>query len=61
MRPIAKLVIKAKAYVTFRSLAKENMINTDEAKILLTAGKLTKNDISLLKKSDIKHIKLTFN
>ncbi|MFT6917479.1 MAG: HD-like signal output (HDOD) protein [Cognaticolwellia sp.] len=61
MCPIAKLVVKTKAYVTFRSLAKEDLINTDEAKILLTAGKLTKNDITLLKKSDIKHIKLTFN
>ena len=61
MCPIAKLVAKAKVYVTFRSLTKEDLINTDEAKILLTAGKLTKNDMTLLKKSDIKHIKLTFN
>ena len=61
MCPIAKLVTKAKVYVTFRSLAKEDLINTDEAKILLTTGKLTKNDITLLKKSDINHIKLTFN
>ncbi|TWX65161.1 HDOD domain-containing protein [Colwellia sp. C1TZA3] len=61
MCPIAKLVTKARAYVTFRNLAKEDLISTDEAKILLTAGQLTKNDIALLKKSDIDHIKLAFN
>jgi HD-like signal output (HDOD) protein len=61
MCPIAKLVTKAKAYVAFRSLAKADLISTDEAKILLTAGQLTKNDIALLKKSDIDHIKLIFN
>ena len=61
MCPIAKLVTKAKAYVAFRSLAKEDLITTAEAKILLSAGKLTASDIALLKKSDIDHIKLTFN
>jgi HD-like signal output (HDOD) protein len=61
MCPIAKLVTKAKAYIAFRSLAKEDLIAPDEAKILLTAGQLTKADISLLKKSDIDHIKLNFN
>ncbi len=61
MCPIAKLVTKAKAYVAFRSLAKEDLINSDEAKTLLIAGQLTKNDIALLKKSDIDHIKLIFN
>jgi HD-like signal output (HDOD) protein len=61
MCPIAKIVTKAKAYSAFRCLAKEDLISTDEAKILLTAGQLTKNDIALLKKSDIDHIKLIFN
>jgi HD-like signal output (HDOD) protein len=61
MCPIAKLVTKAKAYVAFRSLAKAELISTDEAKILLTAGQLTNKDIALLKKSDIDHIKLIFN
>jgi HD-like signal output (HDOD) protein len=61
MCPIAKLVTKAKTYVTFRSLAKEDLINTDEAKILLAAGKLTKSELSLLKKSNINHMKLNFN
>ena len=61
MCPIAKLVTKAKAYVAFRSLAKEDLISTEEAKILLMAGRLTKTDIGLLKKSDIDHIKLIFN
>jgi hypothetical protein len=61
MCPIAKVVVKAKSYVTFRSLAKEDLITTDEAKTLLTAGKLNAKDIALLKKSDIDHIKLIFN
>ena len=34
MCPIAKLVTKAKAYVAFRSLAKEDLITPDEAKTL---------------------------
>ena len=61
MCPLAKLVTKAKTYVTFRSLAKEDLINTAEAKSLLMAGQLTTKDIALLKKSDIDHIKLNFN
>ena len=61
MCPIAKIVTKAKAYIAFRSLAKENLISADEAKILLSAGQLTTDNIALLKKSDIDHIKLIFN
>ena len=37
MCPLAKLVTKAKAYVAFRSLAKEDLIDPDEAKALLSA------------------------
>lgn len=61
MHPIAQLVAKAKAYVAFRSLAKEDLISTDEAKLLLSKVRLTPADIALLKKSDIDHIKLKFN
>jgi len=61
MHPIAKLVIKAKAYVAFRSLAKEDLINNDEAKALLSAARLMQKDVTLLKKTDIDHIKLKFN
>ena len=60
MCPLAQLIAKAKAYVTFRSLAKEELIEGDEAKSLLSAVKLTPAEISLLKKSDIDHIKLNF-
>lgn len=60
MSSLAKLVIKAKAYVAFRSLAKEDLIEKDEAKRLLGTAKLTTADINLLKKSDIDHIKLNF-
>jgi len=61
MHPVAQLVAKAKAYVAFRSLAKEELINSDESKQLLSAVNLTAAEITLLKKSDIDHIKLNFN
>jgi hypothetical protein len=61
MHPIAQLVAKSKAYVVFRSLAKEDLISTDEAKLFLSKVRLTPADITLLKKSDIDHIKLNFN
>ncbi|WP_448567163.1 HDOD domain-containing protein [Thalassotalea ganghwensis] len=60
MHPIAQLVAKATAYVMFRSLAKEELISSQEAKLLLGSVKLQPNDISLLKRSDIDHIKLNF-
>ncbi len=60
MSPIAKLVVKARAYVAFRSLAKDELITNDEAKILLSSAKLKQKEIALLKKSDIDHIKLIF-
>ncbi len=61
MHPIAKIVAKAKAYVAFRALAKEELIDDNESKALLSAVNLTPAEISLLKKTDIDHIKLTFN
>jgi len=61
MTLIARIVVKAKAYVAFRSLAKEELIDGDESKVLLSAAKLVSKDIVLLKKSDIDHIKLNFN
>jgi len=61
MHPIAQLIAKAKAYVAFRSLAKEELINSDESKLLLSAVNLTAAEITLLKKSDIDHIKLNFS
>lgn len=61
MHPVAQMVAKAKAYIAFRSLAKESLISSDESRALLGAVKLTAADITLLKKSDIDHIKLIFN
>jgi len=61
MHPIAKIVAKAKTYVAFRALAKEDLINSDESKQFLSAANLTAAEITLLKKSDIDHIKLNFN
>jgi len=60
MSPIAKVVAKAKTYVMFRSLAKEDLISKDETKRLLSAVKMSASNISLLNKSDIDHIKLIF-
>jgi len=61
MSPIAQLVAKAKAYVTFRALAKDNLLTSDEAKLLFSSVNLSTNEITLLKKSDIDHIKLNFS
>ncbi|WP_286234585.1 HDOD domain-containing protein [Thalassotalea sediminis] len=61
MTDIAKLVAKAKAYVMYRNLAADEMISSSEAKSLLSSVKLTKAEIAHLKKTDIDHIKLTFN
>jgi len=61
MSAIAQLIAKAKAYVCFRSLAKESLINKDETKALLAQVQLTTADIALLKRSDIDHIKLNFS
>lgn len=61
MCPIAQLVTKAKVYVTYRNLAKAKLINDEEKTILFEAAKLSEKEVTLLKKSDIDHIKLKFN
>jgi len=61
MHPIAQIIVKAQAYVAFRSLAKEGLITSEEAKLLFMAAKLNNEEIALLKKSDIDHLKLKFN
>lgn len=61
MCPIAQIVAKAKAFVAFRSLAKDDLIDADETKALLSSVKLSPSEITLLKKSDIDHIKLNFS
>lgn len=60
MCPMAKIVTKAKTFVAFRSLAKEDLISSEEAKTLLSAGQLSSSDIALLRKNDIDHLKLAF-
>lgn len=61
MHPTAQLVAKAKAYVANRSLSREELIDDEESQALLKEVKLTQDEIALLKKSDIDHIKLSFN
>ena len=61
MCPIAKVVAKAKAYVAFRSLSKDGLISAEESKGLLSSVNFKAAEITLLKKSDIDHIKLNFN
>jgi len=60
MCPIARIITKAKTYIIYRSLAKEDLIDNQEALAIFSAVNLTKKNISLLKKSDIDHIKLQF-
>jgi HD-like signal output (HDOD) protein len=61
MHPIAQLIIKAKAFVTFRSLSKEGLITTEESSVLFEIANLTPAELALLNKSDIDHIKLHFS
>lgn len=61
MNPIAQLITKAKVYVYYRNLAKSKLITTEEALVFFESAKLNKAEITLLKKSDIDHIKLKFN
>ena len=61
MCPIAQIVTKAKVYVCYRNLAKDNLIDDEETALLFESAKLSKAEISLLNKSDINHIKLKFN
>jgi len=60
MSAIARIVVKAKAYITFRNLAKEELISKEETKLLLSFAHLTQPEVALLKRSDIDHIKLSF-
>ena len=61
MSPIAQVVAKAKVYVNNRSLTKANLIDENETNLLFETVKLNEEEISLLNKSDIDHIKLKFN
>jgi HD-like signal output (HDOD) protein len=61
MCPVAQLVAKAKAFVSYRSLASACLIDDDETKQLFDSVKLNSAEVSLLNKSDIDHIKLKFN
>lgn len=58
--PLAKILIKARTYIMYRNLAKEDFINGDEAKAMLSIAQLTPKTIELLKKSDVDHLKLNF-
>ena len=60
MCPLAKIVTKAKAYVAYRSLANEDLISKEEAKLLFAFVQLKTKQIALLRRSDIDHIKLNF-
>ena len=61
MAPIAQLIAKAKVYVNYRSLNKANLIDENETSLLFETVKMSEQEISLLNKSDIDHIKLKFN
>lgn len=61
MCKLAKLILKAKAFVYFRCLATDELIDADEAKRWLSASGLTSKEITQLNRADIDHIKLQFN
>jgi len=61
MNAIAQLVAKAKAYINYRNLSKENLLDDEEIIILFKSVNLTKTELLLLKKSDIDHLKLKFS
>ncbi len=61
MHPTARLIVKAKAFVTYRSLFKEGLITPDEREALFDAANLTTSEVALLQEADIAHIKLHFS
>ena len=61
MCDLAQIILKAKAYVYFRMLAKEELIDGDESKLWLAPSGLNNKEIALLNRSDIDHIKLNFS
>lgn len=61
MSAMAQIITKAKTYVTFRGLAKDELISKEEIQMLMAVVKMTPSCLSLLKKSDIDHIKLKFS
>ncbi len=60
MSDIAQIIVKAKAYIAYRNLAKEELINSDETKQLFQAVRLSPQDLALLRQKDIDHLKLNF-
>lgn len=61
MGKLARILLKAKSYVLFRSLAKESLITTEESKHWLANVGLTAKEVTQLNRADIDHIKLNFN
>lgn len=61
MCKLAQLILKAKAYVYYRCLNNDDLIDEDEAKTWLKAAGLTAKEIAQLNRADIDHIKLQFN
>ncbi len=60
MSPLAQLVVKVKAYVMQRNLAKEELISASETKQLFKLVRLSSAEVKKLQSSDIDHIKLNF-
>jgi hypothetical protein len=61
MSDLAQIIIKAKAYVVYRNLSKDELIDDDEAKNWLSSSGINMKEITLLKRADIDHIKLKFD
>ncbi|MGJ8691003.1 MAG: HDOD domain-containing protein [Thalassotalea sp.] len=61
MCQLAQIILKAKAFVVFRCLAKDELIDADESKSWLGSVGLTSKEIAQLNRADIDHIKLNFS
>ncbi|GLX78032.1 histidine kinase [Thalassotalea insulae] len=61
MSTIAQLVIKVKAYIMQRNLAKEELISASETKQLFKLVRLSSQELKKLQSNDIDHIKLNFS
>ena len=58
MATLAQMITKAKAYIAFRCLVKENLIDNDEAQHFLKFVGLTSKNILTLKRASLDNIKL---
>jgi hypothetical protein len=60
LTPVARLVVQAKSYVSYKTLVANKLIHQDEAKLWFGYFKTNREQLMLLQQSDITHLKLSF-